>query len=347
MIRLIVPILILLLLLSGAVWALRGFKLPEFALAPFEQEATPSSPSKTKPSDKQAASGEKSTSDNANTSFDIARIDPTGVSVFAGRADPGSRVTVMGDGQAVGTAQADENGEWTLATEHHFATSDPKLALLTKSAAQAQAEDKAKAAKLAEQREVIRASEGQPTGTGAAEVTTQLLKNLEGMVEDARSEMQTKEVAAADPSDLPPEAVEGDVSAPGAAAMKAALPLRIEPSPRKSVPLPIMFVFNEANMTDEGRKAASLLLEYLQIKHFNGITLTGHADERGTDALNMALSRERLEAVAHYLKAGGYDGRLTLLPKGETEPFMGVDRSQYSKEDLYQLDRRVELIITP
>jgi hypothetical protein len=51
--------------------------------------------------------------------------------------------------------------------------------------------------------------------------------------------------------------------------------------------------------------------------------------------------------VAQFLKEGGYTGRLELMPKGESEPFTGVVRSQYSKEDLYQFDRRVELIISP
>ena len=59
----------------------------------------------------------------------------------------------------------------------------------------------------------------------------------------------------------------------------------------------------------------------------------------------MDLSRERLETVAHFLKEGGFKGELELVPKGETEPFTGVVRSQYGKEELFQLDRRVELLI--
>ncbi len=36
-------------------------------------------------------------------------------------------------------------------------------------------------------------------------------------------------------------------------------------------------------------------------------------------------------------------GELDLVPKGKSEPFSGVDRSKFSGEALYQLDRRVEL----
>jgi outer membrane protein OmpA-like peptidoglycan-associated protein len=57
----------------------------------------------------------------------------------------------------------------------------------------------------------------------------------------------------------------------------------------------------------------------------------------------MDLSRERLEAVERYLHAGGFSGKLNLIPKGKSEPFTGVDRTKYAGEALYQLDRRVEL----
>lgn len=356
MIRLVVPILILLLLLTGAVWALRGFKLPQFALAPMEQEATPSNKSatdNTPPEEKSAATTNRPAGDgqapasDPNASFDIARIDPKGVSVFAGRAEPGSRVTVMGDGQAIGTAEADENGEWTLATEHEFKDADPQLALRTKSAAQAEAEAKAAAARRAKEKPIVAAEEDKSRGSGATAVTSQMLENLRGMVNDARNESEANEVAAASPEQMPENGDETNVETDHATAVKAALPVRSEPSAVKSVPLPIMFVFNEATMTDEGREAASLLLQYLKLKHFGAITLTGHADERGTNDLNMTLSSERLDTVAQFLKDNGYEGRLTLIPKGESEPFTGVDRREFSQDDLYQLDRRVELVVTP
>jgi outer membrane protein OmpA-like peptidoglycan-associated protein len=111
------------------------------------------------------------------------------------------------------------------------------------------------------------------------------------------------------------------------------------------VPVPITFIFNEATLTSDGKKAAGLLLEYLQLKRFGKVSLTGHADERGTDALNMRLSKDRLETVERFLREGGFKGELELVPKGKMEPYSGVVRSQFSQEDLYQLDRRVELVL--
>ena len=110
--------------------------------------------------------------------------------------------------------------------------------------------------------------------------------------------------------------------------------------------MPVTFVFNEATLTGDGRKAAGLLLEYLQIKRFAKVKLTGHADERGTEALNMSLSAQRLQTVARFLREGGFRGQLQLVPKGKTEPYTGVVRGDFSQEDLYQLDRRVEMVVS-
>jgi outer membrane protein OmpA-like peptidoglycan-associated protein len=104
-----------------------------------------------------------------------------------------------------------------------------------------------------------------------------------------------------------------------------------------------MFIYNEATFTDEGRRAVDLLLEYVKLKHLDSISLSGHADERGSEDYNMDLSRERLDAVASYLRGGGFSGKLDLVAKGKSEPFAGIDRSRFSGEALYQLDRRVEL----
>jgi outer membrane protein OmpA-like peptidoglycan-associated protein len=111
------------------------------------------------------------------------------------------------------------------------------------------------------------------------------------------------------------------------------------------LPVPIKFVFREAEFTDDGRKAAQLLLEYLLLKQPPSLRMSGHADERGTHDFNMNLSADRLESVATFLRAGGYAGHVVLIPRGDTEPFKGVDRSLVPRDQLYDLDRRVELQI--
>jgi outer membrane protein OmpA-like peptidoglycan-associated protein len=273
--------------------------------------------------------------------FDIARIDPEGTSVFAGRADPNSAVTITADGKELGTVQADENGEWTFTTEAKIPNPDAKLALFK--APPGSASRVADAATLAPVRP--NTSTG-PAAKSAQDVTSNMIKDLEGMVAAART-AEGKQVAAAPPP--PPTA--GQAAAPGTVApavtqpqqANIVAPPRIETS---AVPVPVTFIFNEATLTGEGRRAAGLLLEYLRIKRFPKIKLTGHADERGTDALNLALSAQRLQTVARFLREGGFDGRLELVPKGKTEPYSGVVRGDFSQEDLYQLDRRVELVVS-
>jgi outer membrane protein OmpA-like peptidoglycan-associated protein len=301
--------------------------------------------------------------DDTAPAFDIARIDPNGTSVFAGRAEPKSFVTITADGKEIGTAEADENGEWTFTTETKIPNPDAKLALF-------KAPHAPKVADATPPAAVRNEPAGKPQSAGT--VTSKMIKNLEGMVAEARKE-ESKNVAAATPPAatspagpvaepaLPsadPTAPSAQSRVPLAAATTTAppsagpagqsksqpgLPPRVE---TVTVPVPVTFVFNEATLTSDGERAARLLLEYLQLKRFSKVKLTGHADERGTDALNLALSAQRLQTVARFLRDGGFKGQLDLIPKGKSEPYMGVVRADFSQEDLWQLDRRVELMVS-
>jgi nucleoid-associated protein YgaU len=47
-------------------------------------------------------------------SFDVVRVNPNGDAVVAGRAAPGTKITLLDNGQPVGAAEADDRGEWVL-----------------------------------------------------------------------------------------------------------------------------------------------------------------------------------------------------------------------------------------
>jgi outer membrane protein OmpA-like peptidoglycan-associated protein len=111
----------------------------------------------------------------------------------------------------------------------------------------------------------------------------------------------------------------------------------------KIVPVPITFLTGEGTMTPEGVRAAHLLAEYVRIVKPHTITLSGHADVRGSDDYNFDLSRRRLETIRSFLRETGYTGDLNLLPKGKSEPYQGIDRQTASVQEVYQADRRVEL----
>lgn len=352
--------------------------------------------------------------------IDISRISGDGASVFAGRAEPNKYVTVLENGKPAGTVQADANGEWSLSTEHKFASTDPKLTYEVSDAPPPAPEPPAPEPKVAE------APAASPSNSAASEA----MKKFEDMVAEAREEAKKEEEAkqsqGATASSQPAETSKPDAetktadATPSAPAEKpaeqstAGTPVTKQPEPDKPatadapresreaaaassteaasassgsavsgsasssgsssgssssaaakadttvaaaattgaaaqksapIPVPIMFVYNEATLTPDGERAAKLLLEYLTLKRYSAIELTGHADERGTYEYNMDLSRERLNAVASRLKDGGYAGDLTLVPKGKSEPYAGVDRKRYTGEALFQLDRRVELRI--
>jgi nucleoid-associated protein YgaU len=62
----------------------------------------------------QVASAAKVPAPPVNPSFDVVRVNPNGDAVIAGRAAPGAKVTLLDNGQPVGSAEADDRGEWVL-----------------------------------------------------------------------------------------------------------------------------------------------------------------------------------------------------------------------------------------
>ena len=84
----------------------------------------------------------------------------------------------------------------------------------------------------------------------------------------------------------------------------------------REMPTPITFAYNEATFTREGRLAVARLAAFLIAQQAKTVSLTGHADERGTDTYNLELSRQRLATVAGYLRDRGYSGQLQLIRQG-------------------------------
>ena len=110
------------------------------------------------------------------------------------------------------------------------------------------------------------------------------------------------------------------------------------------VPLPISFHTASAEFTEQGRRAAADMVQYLTAQKSGWIAIAGHTDPRGDEAYNLALSRRRAEAVANYLRAHGFTGQIQVVAKGESERFPIDDPSAYSRQQRWQMDRRVELI---
>lgn len=107
--------------------------------------------------------------------------------------------------------------------------------------------------------------------------------------------------------------------------------------------LPIRFVFGKSEFTPEGEESAADLLKCLKLNDAKSVTLTGHTDPVGGRAYNQTLSEQRAGAVAHYLTANGFAGKILTQGRGEGEPFKVDDRSAYDEETLHQIFRRVEV----
>ena len=110
------------------------------------------------------------------------------------------------------------------------------------------------------------------------------------------------------------------------------------------VPVPITFHTDTAEFTAQGRRAAADMAEHLKVQKTARITIAGHTDPRGAEAYNLDLSRRRAEAVARYLREQGFAGQIEVMAKGESERFPVDEPSAYTREQRWQMDRRVELI---
>jgi nucleoid-associated protein YgaU len=62
-------------------------------------------------------------------SFDIVKIGPSGTAVIAGRAEPGSKVTVRDGNKVIGAVTADRRGEWVLVPDQPIGPGDRLLSL--------------------------------------------------------------------------------------------------------------------------------------------------------------------------------------------------------------------------
>jgi LysM repeat protein len=62
-------------------------------------------------------------------SFDVVKVGPTGSAVIAGRAEPGSKVTIRDGDKVIGEVTADRRGEWVLVPDQPMTPGDRLLSL--------------------------------------------------------------------------------------------------------------------------------------------------------------------------------------------------------------------------
>ena len=101
----------------------------------------------------------------------------------------------------------------------------------------------------------------------------------------------------------------------------------------------VYFEFDKSNLTSKSIQTLKSAVNALNENSSIMITLSGHADERGTREYNLALGQRRAEAVSDYFVLNGISpDRITVKSYGEERPVeFGQDEKSYSK------NRRVEI----
>jgi len=121
----------------------------ETAAAPQAGTPEPAKPEAGAPPAKDEAAGKTASADAGSTgakpeagtagaaaapSFDIVRVEPGGSAVIAGRAAPGSEVTLMNGKEELGKATADASGEWVIVPAKPLAAGSTNLSIVARTA---------------------------------------------------------------------------------------------------------------------------------------------------------------------------------------------------------------------
>lgn len=100
----------------------------------------------------------------------------------------------------------------------------------------------------------------------------------------------------------------------------------------------ISFGFNSASLDAQGRGALDEMLGCYQ-QRTGLVTITGHADERGTTDYNLALGQRRAQTVQRYLATNGVaSSRIKTVSYGEERPL-----KTGSTEAAWAANRRAEI----
>jgi peptidoglycan-associated lipoprotein len=104
----------------------------------------------------------------------------------------------------------------------------------------------------------------------------------------------------------------------------------------------ILFDYDKANVRPSERDKVTEIIAHARQNPEVNFRLDGHADPRGNDKYNLALSDRRVKAVRDALVAGGVAaGRISTGAVGEKQP-----KCTEANEACWQRDRRVEVGVT-
>lgn len=109
-------------------------------------------------------------------------------------------------------------------------------------------------------------------------------------------------------------------------------------------PLPVEFKFDSTELTEKGKDAVRFISDYVKQTSPEKVVLTGHADRKGSDDYNCQLSKRRLDALIGQLqREASRNVTFVGIPQGKGDPFPIVEGSDFTQDEIDQINRRVEL----
>ena len=102
---------------------------------------------------------------------------------------------------------------------------------------------------------------------------------------------------------------------------------------RATLAQPIYFGYDRAELTPEAMRTLDAKIALLREDPSLRLSISGHADERGSDEYNLALGMRRATAAKRYLAMAGLDdGRFETVSYGEERPAdMGHDEAAWKQ----------------
>lgn len=111
---------------------------------------------------------------------------------------------------------------------------------------------------------------------------------------------------------------------------------------REVLTAPVYFDYDRSELSADARKALDEKLPVLQRNVDVFLVVEGHADERGSDEYNLALSQRRAASAKRYLVFRGIaDTRIEVVGFGEERAVC-----EESQESCWWRNRRAEFVIT-
>ncbi|MCK5537393.1 MAG: OmpA family protein [Thiomargarita sp.] len=111
-------------------------------------------------------------------------------------------------------------------------------------------------------------------------------------------------------------------------------------------PIPIQFIFGKTEFNQNGKESADKLAGFFKKQQIKKqITLIGHTDQVGNDYDNCMLSRGRALELKNHLISKGIIVAIKAVGKGKRQPFELYDPSEYTQDEIDQMNRRVEFAL--